>query len=59
MKTAAEIETEIIRMGDVAVAIEMVDSVLSDGKVDQAERAVIILKELFERRYDRLCTCIS
>jgi hypothetical protein len=46
-----DIEQEVIRMGDIGVAIDMVDAKLSEGKAEQAERAVIILKELFDSRY--------
>lgn len=46
-----DIEREVIRMGDVGVAIDMVDANLSEGKAEQAERAVIILKEIFDSRY--------
>lgn len=46
-----DIEREVIRMGDIGVAIDMVDAKLSEGKAEQAERAVIILKEIFDSRY--------
>lgn len=47
----SDIETEVIRMGDVGVAIDMVDTSLAEGQTEQAERAVIILKEIFAARY--------
>lgn len=53
MKTS-DVESEVIRMGDVGVAIEMVDTTLSDGETAKAERAVIILREVFENRYGSL-----
>ena len=45
-----DLEREVIRMGDVGVAIDMVDSNLADGKLEQAERAVVILREIFDAR---------
>ena len=53
------IESEIIRMGDVAVVIDMVDSNLADGETAKAEKAVIILKEIFASRYERLRCCVG
>lgn len=55
---AIDIESEIIRMGDVEVVIGLVDSMLADGETAQAERAVIILKEVFANRYGRLRCCV-
>lgn len=52
--SAMDLEREVIRMGDVGVAIDMVDSNLSDGKLEQAERAVVILREIFKARNDGL-----
>lgn len=52
--SAMDLEREVIRMGDVAVAIDMVDSNLADGKLEQAERAVVILREIFKARNDGL-----
>jgi len=43
-----DLEREVIRMGDVGVAIDMVDSNLADGNLEQAERAVVILREIFD-----------
>ena len=51
MNSVAAIETEVIRMGDVGVIIDMVDANLAEGQMEQAERAVIILKEIFAARY--------
>lgn len=48
------IETEVIRMGDVGVIIDTVDANLAVGQTEQAERAVIILKEIFTARYGAL-----
>lgn len=48
------IESAVIRMGDVGVIINTVDDRLAEGQTEQAERAVIVLKELFARRYYRL-----
>lgn len=45
--SVVDLEREVIRMGDVGVAIDMVDSNLADGKLEQAERAVVILREIF------------
>ena len=36
--SAMDLEREVIRMGDVGVAIDMVDSNLADGKLEQADR---------------------
>ena len=58
MKSAIDIESEIIRMGDVEVVIEMADSLLAEGQVALAERAVLILKEIFASRYERLRCCV-
>lgn len=44
-------------MGDVGVAIDMVDSNLADGKLEQAERAVVILREIFNARNKGLRSC--
>ena len=44
--SAMDLEREVIRMGDVGVAIDMVDSNLADGKLEQAERAVVERQEL-------------
>lgn len=52
--SAMDLEREVIRMGDVGVAIDMVDSNLVDGKLEQAERAVVILREIFKARNDGL-----
>jgi hypothetical protein len=49
-----DLEREVIRMGDVGVAIDMVDSNFADGKLEQAERAVVILREIFKARNDGL-----
>lgn len=50
-------EREVIRMGDVGVAIDMVDSNLADGNLEQAERAVVILREIFDARNKGLRSC--
>ena len=47
-----DLEREVIRMGDVGVAIDMVDNNLAEGKLEQAERAVVILREIFAARND-------
>ena len=52
--SAMDLEREVIRMGDVGVAIDMVDSNRADGKLEQAERAVVILREIFKARNDGL-----
>lgn len=52
-----DLEREVIRMGDVGVAIDMVDNNLAEGKLEQAERAVIILREIFAARNDGLRNC--
>lgn len=52
--SAMDLEREVIRMGDVGVAIDMVDSNLADCKLEQAERAVVILREIFKARNDGL-----
>ena len=52
--SAMDLEREVIRMGDVGVAIDMVGSNLADGKLEQAERAVVILREIFNARNDGL-----
>ena len=52
--SAMDLEREVIRMGDVGVAIDLVDSNLADGKLEQAERAVVILLEIFKARNDGL-----
>lgn len=57
MKTVS-IESEVIRMGDVGVAIDMVDLCIASGNPGQAERAAIILKEIFSSRYEQLRTCL-
>jgi hypothetical protein len=49
-----EIETEVIRMGDVGVVIDLVDNSFSEGREEQTERAIVILKEIFEARYKNL-----
>lgn len=55
--SAMDLEREVIRMGDVGVAIDMVDGNLADGKLEQAERAVVILREIFNARNKRLRSC--
>ena len=50
--SAMDLEREVIRMGDVGVAIDMVDS-----KLEQAERAVVILQEIFNARNKGLRSC--
>lgn len=55
--SAMDLEREVIRMGDVGVAIDMVDSNLADGKLEQAERAVVILREIFNARNKELRSC--
>ena len=54
MDNVREIETEVIRMGDVGVVIDLVDNSFSEGREEQTERAIVILKELFEARYKSL-----
>lgn len=54
MDKTREIETEVIRMGDVGTVIDLVDNSFSEGKEEQTERAIIILKEIFEARYKSL-----
>lgn len=58
MDRTSSIETEVVRMGDVGAVIDMVDACLSEMGADQTERAVIILKELFASRYERLRSCL-
>lgn len=53
MKTVS-IESEVIRMGDVGVIIDLVDQCIASGTPGQAERAAIILKEVFDARYNGL-----
>ena len=55
--STVEMETAIIRMGDIGVAIDMVDTALVEGQPEQAERAVIILREAFDSRNRELQTC--
>lgn len=52
----ASVETEVVRMGDVGTAIDMMDACIADMDGDTVERAVIILKEIFSSRYERLRT---
>ncbi len=52
-----DLEREVIRMGDVGVAIDMVDNNLAEGKLEQAERSVVILREIFAARNDGLRSC--
>lgn len=47
MDNVREIETEVIRMGDVGVVIDLVDNSFSEGREEQTERAIVILKEIF------------
>ena len=54
MDNVREIETEVIRMGDVGVVIDLVDNSFSEGREEQTERAIVILKEIFEARYKNL-----
>ena len=54
----SNIESEVIRLGDVGVCIDMVDAELAEGRADRAERAVIVLKEIFDTRYLRLQKCL-
>ncbi len=37
--SAMDLEREVIRMSDVGVAIDMVDSNLADGKLEQAGKS--------------------
>ena len=57
MKTVS-MESEVISMGDVGVAIDMVASCIASGNHGQAERAALILKEIFSSRYEQLRTCL-
>ena len=41
-------------MGDVGVVIDLVDNSFSEGREEQTERAIVILKEIFEARYKNL-----
>lgn len=52
------IESAVIRLGDVGVCIDMVDAELAEGRPDRAERAVLVLKEIFDTRYLRLQSCL-
>lgn len=53
-----DIETAVIKMGDVGTVIEMVDRFLVDGKTGDAERAVSVLQEIYENRYTKLQNAI-
>ena len=55
--STVEMETAIIRMGDIGVAIDTVDTALVEGQPEQAERAVIILREAFDSRNRELQNC--
>lgn len=55
--STVEMETAIIRMGDIGVAIDMVDTALVEGQPEQAEHAVIILREAFDSRNRELQNC--
>lgn len=48
------IEIEVIRMGDVGTVIDMVDTCIANRDTAQAERASLILKEIFTARYSGL-----
>ena len=54
----ASIETEVVRMGDVGTAIDMMDACIADMDGDKVERAVLILKEIFSSRYEGLRSCL-
>ena len=54
----ASIETEVVRMGDVGTAIDMMDACIADMDGDKVERAVLILKEIFANRYAQLRCCL-
>ena len=54
MVNVSSIETEVIRMGDVGAAIELLDNSFSEGKEEQTGRAIVILREIFESRYKSL-----
>ena len=54
----ASIETEVVRMGDVGTAIDMMDACIADMDGDKVERAVVMLKELFSSRYEGLRSCL-
>lgn len=47
-------ENEITRLGDVAVAIEMVDNSLEEKDAEKTTRALTILTEIFNDRYASL-----
>lgn len=49
-----DIETAVIEMGDVGTVIEMVERFLLDGNTGEAERAVSVLREIYENRYTKL-----
>jgi hydrogenase maturation factor len=53
-KTSVDLETDIIRMGDVRLVIDVVDNAIEEGDDDKAQRAIEILEEIFSSRYDEL-----
>lgn len=47
-------ETEVVRMGDVGTAIDLVDACIAERDEDRTERAILILREIFTGRYEQL-----
>lgn len=47
-------ENAVVKMGDVSTVIDMIEQYLTDGNIQQADRAAVILREIFESRYNAL-----
>ena len=50
----ADIETAVLNMGDVGTVINLVEQQLTEGNIEEADRAATILREIYESRYDAL-----
>lgn len=59
MLNRADVENAVIAMGDVAVCIKMVDDASVEGDAEQQARAVRVLMDIFDARYDALVSSVQ
>lgn len=59
MLNRVDVENAVIAMGDVAMCIKMVDDASVEGDAEQQARAVRVLMDIFDARYDVLVSSVQ
>lgn len=59
MLNREDVENAVIAMGDVAVCIKMVDDASVEGNAERQARAVRVLMDIFDARYDALVSSVQ